>query len=448
MARAATHSRLSRRRTWWGALVVFVAAVTVVAGSAGLSPAPAQLVFPVRPKPPLRPERSQDQMLVRAEEINYDYTNERVSAVGNVQLYFGSSTLEADRVIYDQKTKRLHAEGNVQLTEGDGTVTHGEIMDLSDDYRDGFVDSLRLDAPEQTRFAAPRAERSGHFTVFHNGVYTACEPCVEDPMKPPKWQVKAARIIHDQDEKMLYFEDARLEFVGVPLAYLPYMSAPDPTVKRKTGFLSPNYSTSSIYGFGVTVPYYWSLAPDYDFTFTPMITSKQGPLLQGEWRQRLLDGAYSIRVTGIFQLDKDPFVNTPGFRDWRGSVDTAGQFNISDKWTWGWNGTVLSDRNYLYDYGLIRNLQIPTNLLNVSVDYALSQVYLAGRGDRSYFDARALYFYGLSPVDNQSQLPIVHPVVDHDYVFKSPIFGGELSFHNNLTSISRETANFDAISQA
>src|SRR5262249_58618960 len=110
---------------------------------------------------------------------------------------------------------------------------------------DGFVDSLRLDAPEQTRFAAPRAERSGHFTVCKNGVYPACEPCVEDPMKPPKWQVKAARIIHDQDEKMLYFEDARLEFVGVPLAYLPYMSAPDPTVKRKTGFLSPNYSTSS-----------------------------------------------------------------------------------------------------------------------------------------------------------------------------------------------------------
>ena len=54
---------------------------------------------------------------MRAEEINYDYTNERVSAVGNVQIYYGDSTLEADRVIYDQKTKRLHAEGNVRLTQ-------------------------------------------------------------------------------------------------------------------------------------------------------------------------------------------------------------------------------------------------------------------------------------------------------------------------------------------
>ena len=38
---------------------------------------------------------------------------------------------------------------------------------------------------------------------------------------------------------MIYFEDARLEFFGMPVAYMPYFSAPDPTVKRKSGFLMP-----------------------------------------------------------------------------------------------------------------------------------------------------------------------------------------------------------------
>ena len=436
-------------------VAIVAAALSLVAGSAGVSPALGQgLTFPARPKPPPRPERSQEQMLIRAEEINYDYTNERVSAVGNVQLYFGNSTLEANRVIYDQKTKRLHAEGNVRLTQPDGTVTYGEIMDLSDDYRDGFVDSLRLDAPEQTRFAAERAERSaGNFTIFHNGVYTACEPCVNDPKKPPQWQVKAARIIHDQGEKMLYFEDARLELLGVPMAYLPYFSAPDPTVKRKTGVLVPTFSTNSVYGFGVAVPYYWALAPDYDATFTPLITSRQGPLLQGEFRQRLINGSYTIRATGLMQQDKDAFIldggfKTPGYRDWRGSLETSGQFNLSQKWVWGWDGTLLSDRTYLQDYGLIRNSQVSNLVKYVPPDYALSQLYLAGRGDRSYFDARALYFLGFSLLDDQNQLPVVHPVIDHDYVFNSPIFGGELSFHNNLISLSRDTANFDPISQA
>jgi LPS-assembly protein len=456
MAPPATHPRPSRRRTWCGALLVFAAAIIFVAGSTGVSPSLAQemLSFPARPKPAAKPKRSgeQQQMLVRATEINYDYTNERVSAVGNVQLYFGNSTLEADRVIYDQKTKRLHAEGNVRLAQDNGMVTHSEIMDLSDDYRDGFVDSLRIDAPEDTRFAASRAERSsGNFTVFHNGVYTACEACQDDPKKPPKWQVKAMRIIHDENEKMLYFEDAKLEVLGVPFFYFPYFSAPDPTVKRKSGVLVPTFHTSSVYGVAVSVPYYWALAPDYDATFTPMITSKQGPLLQGEFRQRLVDGAYSIRASGIFQLDKNVFiqngVETPGFRDWRGSLETSGQFNLSDKWVWGWDGTLLSDKTYLQDYGLYKPAQSST-LLMVTPDAAVSQLYISGRGERSYFDARTLYFYGFSLSDDQRQIPVVLPVIDHEYTFKSPILGGELSFRNNLTSLTRDTANFDPISQA
>jgi LPS-assembly protein len=237
--------------------------------------------------------------------------------------------------------------------------------------------------------------------------------------------------------------------VGVPFAYLPYFSAPDPTVKRKTGFLVPTYSTSSVYGLGVATPYYFALAPDYDATFTPMITTRQGALLQGEWRQRLLDGSYSIRGTGIFQLDKDVFLNaggpTPGYRDWRGSVETTGQFNLSEHWVWGWNGTVLSDKTYLQDYGLQKNLQ-STNLLLQTPDYALSQLYIAGRGERSYFDARTLYFYGFSVSDDQSQLPIVRPVIDHDYVFKNPILAGEVELRSNFTSLSRSQANFDPIS--
>src|SRR5690606_11794844 len=100
------------------------------------------------------------QMLVHADEIQYDYANERVAAVGNVQIYYNNSTLQADKVIYNQKTKRLHAEGHVRLTEPSDQITHGEMMDLSDDYRDGFSDSLRGELPDQPRVAAARADRT------------------------------------------------------------------------------------------------------------------------------------------------------------------------------------------------------------------------------------------------------------------------------------------------
>ncbi len=457
MAPPAYSRRVSSRRLCWRAICIGGALVALVASMVDSRPTAAQgsgnlVTFPKRPVQSGRgvvgtsqpKQAGSEQMLVRANEINYDHTNDRVAAAGNVQIYYNGATLEADRVIYDQKTKRLHAEGNVKLTEANGRVTYGEIINLSDDFRDGFVDSLRLDAPDQTRMAAARADRSGgNITVLQSGVYTACEACADDPRKPPKWQVKAARIIHDQGEQMIYFEDARLEFFGVPLAYMPYFATPDPSAKRKTGFLIPTIGTSSRYGASLTVPYYWALAPNYDFTLTPKITSKQGPLVQGEWRHRLLNGSYTIRASGIFQLDPDAFAGTPGQREWRGDINTTGMFRINDKWVYGWDGTLISDKSYYQDYGFYKFAGM--DLMRSTPDYVMSQAYLQGRGERSFFDLRALYFYGFTSVDDQKQIPIVHPVLNHEYVFARPVVGGELSIRSNLTSVSREGPAFEAV---
>src|SRR5437588_8991414 len=270
------------------------------------------------------------QMIVRADELQYDNANHRIIALGNVQIYYKASTLEADKVIYEETTKRMRAEGNARFTEADGKIVHGEIIDLTDEFRDGFVDSLQLEAADKTRFAAPRAERSGgRYTTFQSGVYTACEPCKDDPRKPPRWQVRATRIIHDSTEKMIYFEDARLEFAGVPLFYWPYLSTPDPTVKRKSGWLEPKPSYSTQYGLGYAQSYFWALAPNYDVTLTPTLSSKQGLLMQAEWRHRLVNGSYSIRAAGIFQADAAAFASRtpggddPGNRLFRGSFDTT-----------------------------------------------------------------------------------------------------------------------------
>ena len=289
-------------------------------------------------------------MMVRADELQYDNTNNRILAIGNVQIYYQGSTLEADRVIYEQTTKRMRAEGNARLTEADGKVVIGEIIDLTDQFRDGFVDSLQLEAADKTRFAAPaRRAQGGRYTVFQSGVYTACEPCKDDPRKPPRWQVRATRIIHDDTEKMIYFEGARLEAFGFPMFYWPYLSTPDPTVKRKSGVLFPKFGYSIGHGRRASrSPYFWALAPNYDFTLTPTLSSKQGLLMQGEWRHRLMNGSYSIKAAGIFQADPSAFAKRftpvypgdqdPGDRLFRGSIDTTGQFALNNNWVWGWDG--------------------------------------------------------------------------------------------------------------
>ena len=442
------------RATAFATLLFFIIGFT-------LSPAPlwAQqagnlMHFPPRPPPPKKPAPpSNAPMLVQATEIRYDYTNNTVAAVGNVQIYYGGATIEADQVTYDQKTKRLRAQGNVRLTEPDGKITYGQVIDLSDDFRDGFVDSLRLETPDDTRFAAARADRSqGNYTVLQNGVYTACEPCRDDPKKPPLWQVQAARIIHDEGEKMLYFEDARVEFFGVPLAYVPFMSAPDPTVKRKSGFLFPGMSEASQYGVGIEPKYFWALAPNYDLTFGALLTTRQGALFEAQWRHRLLNGSYAIRAAGIFQQDPGYFAdrdgpNSPTAQTFRGAIQTAGQFALNDKWVWGWTGLLVTDTQFLFDYQLHQFTSAFDPFQTGVASEGVSQLYLSGVGERSSFDVRSIYYYGLSELDNQAQIPVIHPVLDYSNVLAQQILGGEFSYKFNLTSLSRQAAEFDAITQ-
>jgi LPS-assembly protein len=119
----------------------------------------------IRPSAPKGPShlhrRSGDaQMRIKTDRVDYDYTNHQYAVVGNVQIYYNGATIEADRVVYDQITKRLRAEG-ARLTEANGKVTVGQVIDLTDDYRDGFVDALGVETVAPRRVARqPQRPRS------------------------------------------------------------------------------------------------------------------------------------------------------------------------------------------------------------------------------------------------------------------------------------------------
>jgi LPS-assembly protein len=380
-----------------------------------------------------------EQMLVESDQLVYDYDNNSVAAVGNVRIYYGGYTLEAEKVTYFRTAGRLVATGRVKFTDPNGAAYYSEQFDLTDDFANGFVESLRVESTDQTYFAAARAEREGgEKTTFIKGVYTACEPCRENPSKPPLWQVKAAKIIVDHKEKMIYFDDASLEFLGVPVAWVPFFSTADPSVKRKSGFLTPTAGYSERLGATVSTPYFWALAPNYDVTFTPTAMTKQGLLAEFEWRHRLATGTYSLQMAGIYQQGSGEFDNDndndPDDDDdkWRGGLRTTGEFDYNKQWSYGWDITAQSDRTFTRNYGV----------LNDDRDFATSQVYLSGLSDRNWFDTRAYYFQVLTDdPDNarydQARQPIVG-VVDHDYTFDNPVLGGELSVTSNMTTLYRD----------
>jgi len=386
---------------------------------------------------------SKSSMLVNADELVHNYHDNLVSAVGHVQIYYEGAVLEADRVTYDRNTNRLHAQGNVRYKTKDGRVLYGEVFELDKDFREGFANSLLLETPQKTRFAAARADRTeGNTTVFRSGIYTACEACKDDPSKPPLWQVKAQRIIHNETERVIYYENATFELLGQPVLNIPLFWHPDPTVKRQTGFLVPHFFSTSKLGVGAEFPYYWEISPDKDFTFAAVPLTRQGALVKGEYRQRFDTGAFTIRASGIVQQDPSAFNNltngetSAGDRRNRGAIESAGQFNINKQWVWGWDGVVATDRTYLNDYNTLTQFR---------QNEKASQLYLVGQGDRSYFDVRGMTFLGMSELDRNNEQPIVHPVLDYNYIYGQPVWGGQLSFTTNLASISRQQAEFDAI---
>ncbi|MXN64464.1 LPS assembly protein LptD [Stappia sp. GBMRC 2046] len=387
-------------------------------------------------------------LLLEARELRYDFDRDVISAVGDVQIYYGDYAVEADRVDLNRRTQVFTASGNVRMTEPNGNVVTADKLALSEDFRDGFANALQLDTPQRTRFIADGANRSeGNLTTFDNGLYTVYTRPTTPPGKPPLWRVTAAKIIHNQQEQTIYFEDAKFEFFGKPIAYLPYLSMPDPTVRNKTGFLVPSLVVGGRVGVGATVPYEIVIDESRDLLLQATPLTKQGALVQGEWRQRLINGAYSISAGGLYQAQPNEFAGSSGDRDFRGVIASDGKFNINSRWSWGWDLSLRSDRAFLKDY----------NFTKFGRASDISNIFLLGQTERNRFEADAYAFrisqedynadpptlnagVPFSPVgsDLQDKQPFVHPVIDWNYIFEDPLAGGELSLAGNFTSLTRD----------
>ncbi len=370
------------------------------------------------PKPKI--DRAQP-LYMQADQLIYDTKGNRVIAQGNVEIYYNNFILTADQVIYDQNLNKLIAQGNAQLKDPNGSITRADRLEALDDFRDAFVQSLSVVTQDDTRIAADKAvRREGNVTEFERGRFT---PCKNDAGMPPLWCLSAARIVHDQQAATITYQDAQFELFGVPIFYLPYFQHPDPSVKRQSGFLMPSHSTSSTLGYSVEVPYYFAMAPNADFTLHPRYFTDHGVLWQGEWRHRLANGQYNVKLAGIDD-DSAPAINDQG---WRGSIQTKGQFSLSSWWRYGWDVTVESDEAFRRFYHLDPILQ--TDRVNVA--------YLQGMSERNYFGANLYHFGSLLLNDSDVANSRVHPVIDYNYIVGQPIVGGELSFAAHARAMTR-----------
>ncbi|MDP6475461.1 MAG: LptA/OstA family protein, partial [Alphaproteobacteria bacterium] len=228
-------------------------------------------------------------VVMNADTLTYDEAQGLVSAAGNVEIAQGERLLIADSVTYDESRDIMTASGNVTLIEPGGEVMFADYLELSDEMRDGVIRNLRILLAEDTRIAANHARRSGgNRTEMSKAVFSPCKLCPLHPEEVPLWQIKAVRVVHDQQARDIAYYDAWLEMFGIPVLYTPYFEHPDPTVRRRSGFLAPTYGSSSTLGVQLTTPYFWNIAPHRDLTFKPKFTTDEGVVWGAEYRERIL----------------------------------------------------------------------------------------------------------------------------------------------------------------
>ncbi len=372
-------------------------------------------------------------LLLQADDLIYDNRNNRVIARGNVEIYQDDNVLLADEIIYDKTVNTLSATGNVRLKEADGSVVNAERLMLKSNFRDGFVRSLTALTQDDTRVAAANAYKKDKQTIYEKGVVTSCKPCEEHPENPPIWRVKATRVIQDSEDHNIYYENAMFEVYGVPVAWVPYFYTADNTVQQRSGFMQPQYAYhSSTTGYSFAVPYYYAASPNYDLTVTPEFTTQAGYMLATDWRQKLWNGAYEVKLYGSYDETANNFW---GDRNWRGSAESKGDFELNRYWHFGWNAIIESDETFRRYY----------NIDSIYAYERVSTMYLTGMADRNYFNISVsrygnltgdyIYNYDTNAYDKQVTSNSL-PVIDYNYVHNKPVFGGEFSFNVNAVALS------------
>lgn len=354
------------------------------------------------------PIRQDSPVDFEADSLSYDENAQIVRAHGNVFMEQDGRILRADEVNYSFTDDKVIARGNVVINEPSGDVHLTQYVELTDQLKQGVVEHLTSELQDGSRFTSELGRRKANkTTVMERATYTACEVCESDPEKPPVWQIKASKVTHDAEEKKISYNNARFEVYGVPVAYVPYFSHPDGTIERKSGFLAPSGGFKSNIGAFANGRYYWDIAPDKDLTFGAIAMTRRNPLAYAEWRQRWDDAEIVANVGTTYAEERVAGANDTVVtkdEEWRGHAKIDGLWNIDQKWRAGLDVNWVSDDQYARRYDF-------SDFEFEDKDVLTNEIYAERFSGRNYATARLLKFQDIRVREEQQEQPEVLPEV-------------------------------------
>ncbi len=362
--------------------------------------------------------------LLEADAVRFDEASDTIIAEGDVQISREGRVLTADKVEYRRGDKILAAKGHVVLVEATGEVLFAEEVELTEQLDQGFAVSPQILLPDGSRVSARGAKRlsKDRFEVYR-GVYSPCAIATFCGFTGPLWQVRAETVGHSDSRRELEFRDATLDIFGIPVAWLPYFSLPDPRVKRKTGFLVPTFGTDTDLGFLARVPFFWNIAPNQDLTLTPIVTSREYPVGLIEYRHLFSWGETAVEASFgmVERRENDEVIGTNP----RGHIKWTGRASVNENWRANGQLYRSSDDTYL------RRFKIDSS--GVLRSFAT----LEGFYDGAYINATAFSAQDQRVDFTEDDTPDALPYVTADYRTELGNTGFDLTARGGFHSLFR-----------
>ena len=213
-----------------------------------------------------------------------------------------AKTIKSDSIEYNVKTEEMKASGNTEITNASGQRIKSNSLTISKDKNSVSSNDIELWLGKHVYIRAKEITRDGVETVAKNAEFTACDECDD---YGNAWEISSKKVIHDSNEKMLYFHNASFWVYDntFPILWLPYYEMPDPSVKYKTGFLNPSFNSTNDMGLQINIPFYVNFSNTHDLTTTFSYLTKENPLFQAEHRLNLRHSEF--RTKGSFTHNKE-----------------------------------------------------------------------------------------------------------------------------------------------
>lgn len=358
-----------------------------------------------------------------SDALAFNQKTGEVVASGNVVLQQNGTTIQTEKIVYDKNQNIIHVPENAYLTLADGTKAKTDQIHVFPNDGELITGPAEVDFTDGTHVATDKIIRrdKGKETIFKNASYTPCDICEG---KSPLWRLSANKIEEDEPDQTLRFWNMFFKVKDVPIAWFPYFQMPDPSVKRKTGFLIPSFGSNSEMKSHVALPFFVNVAENQNLTLTPKISATHDPL-------------GLLKYQGLFtesKVDVDASLTRDDDGTNQGHIKAGFEYDPNPEWRFSGQYFRTTSDTYFRRYkieGIVDTDSFLTSRLG-------GEYY----GTRLQGSAEFLSFQSLYENVSPTSIPVILPIAHLDYTTSPLTENGLFAFSSVDTALINNRDHF------